>query len=261
MWFTPAEACDLLEAHDRLIVFIGDSLSRQLQQGLHTVLTGSYTQGGVPKFSFEDAKTCTCEDAYMFACRERTFASYTGPGELVCPKWRKGSFVGSAMRLNTVEYFKEHVNEVHGVMTVGGESFRGSVVVLGIGLQDMLDFDLILRDVYGPVIAHAKSRGDVRVLCMALPAPDEAKKPEAFRKAQGRAAIEHFNEQVRRFCSDRGAEMLELFAPTANATSYDGTHYGLRVNALLAQVFLNTIAQGAGWPRTAELYPEDAYLF
>jgi hypothetical protein len=150
-----------------------------------------------------------------------SYAQQAGDADAVAGRIAERLGVGSAMRLNTVEYFKEHVNEVHGVMTVGGESFRGSVVVLGIGLQDMLDFDLILREVYGPVIAHAKARGDVRVLCMALPAPDEAKKPEAFRKAQGRAAIERFNEQVRRFCSDRGAEMLELFAPTANATIVD----------------------------------------
>jgi hypothetical protein len=41
MWFTPSEACDLLSALDKRILFVGDSISRQLQQGIFSVLTGS----------------------------------------------------------------------------------------------------------------------------------------------------------------------------------------------------------------------------
>ena len=41
VWFTPAEACALLQAVGKLVVFVGDSIGRQLQQGLFTVLTGS----------------------------------------------------------------------------------------------------------------------------------------------------------------------------------------------------------------------------
>ena len=41
VWFTPAEACALLQAIGKLVVFVGDSIGRQLQQGLFTVLTGS----------------------------------------------------------------------------------------------------------------------------------------------------------------------------------------------------------------------------
>jgi hypothetical protein len=260
VWFTPGEACDLLEALDRLVLFVGDSLLRQLQQGLHTVLTGSYTQGGVPKFSFEEAKSCTCDDAFKFECRERTFASYMGPGELICPKWRKGALVGTAMRLNTVEYFKEHENEVRGVMTVGGTDFSGSVIVLGIGLQEQLAAELILRDVYGPTIEHAKTRGDARIICMVLPSPDMALKPDEYKESQGVESVREFNEKIRRFCADRGVETLEMFAPTANASSYDGTHYGLKTNALLAQLFLNTLAHGPGWERASKLFASE-YLF
>jgi len=41
LWFSPSEACDLLQGIGKLILFVGDSISRQLQQGLFTVLTGS----------------------------------------------------------------------------------------------------------------------------------------------------------------------------------------------------------------------------
>ena len=41
VWFTPAEACLVLQAIGKLVVFVGDSIGRQLQQGLFSVLTGS----------------------------------------------------------------------------------------------------------------------------------------------------------------------------------------------------------------------------
>lgn len=44
VWFTPSEACDLLQGLNKLILFVGDSIARQVQQGLFTALTGSYTQ-------------------------------------------------------------------------------------------------------------------------------------------------------------------------------------------------------------------------
>ena len=41
VWFTPSEACALLTALDKMILFVGDSLSRQLNQGVYLALTGS----------------------------------------------------------------------------------------------------------------------------------------------------------------------------------------------------------------------------
>ena len=85
VWFTPQEACDLVAGLNRLILFVGDSIARQLNQGFVNVLTGAFTHGGVPKFSFPEAETCRCDDAYKFECRERTYANYAGPGDLICP--------------------------------------------------------------------------------------------------------------------------------------------------------------------------------
>jgi hypothetical protein len=223
VWFTPSEACDLLQGLNKLILFVGDSIARQVQQGLFTALTGSYTHGGVPKFSFPEAEVCRCDDAYKFDCRQKTFANYMGPGHLVCPKWVERGYVGTLMNLHEANYFNEHIGEVHGVMTVGAESYSGSVIVLNLGLHDNLDAAYLMKEVYGPVIEEAKARGTVRVICMALPAPDEDLKPAEFRENQGRRAVLEFNEKMRRFCRDRSAETMELYAPSENASSYDGT--------------------------------------
>ena len=85
VWFSPQEACDLVAGLNRVILFVGDSIARQLNQGFVNVLTGAFTHGGVPKFSFPEAEICRCDDAYKFDCRERTYANYAGPGDLICP--------------------------------------------------------------------------------------------------------------------------------------------------------------------------------
>lgn len=170
-----------------------------------------------------------------------------GPGHLVCPKWVEKGYVGTLMNLHEANYFNEHIGEVHGVMTVGAQSYGGTVIVLNLGLHDNLDAAYLMKEVYGPVIEEAKARGTVRVICMALPAPDEDLKPPEFRENQGRRAVLEFNEKMRRFCRDRSVETMELYAPSLNASSYDGTHFALRTNALFGQLFLNLLAQGGGW--------------
>ena len=244
VWFTPAEACDLLAGLNRLILFVGDSLARQANQGLAACLTGSFTHGGVPKFSFPEAETCRCDDAFKFDCRERTYANYNGPGDLVCPKWVGRNFVAQQMRLHSVDYFAEHFSEVEGTMVIGESNYGGSVIVLNLGLHENLDAAYLMEKVYGPTIEKAKEKGTVRVICMAQPAPDEALKPAQHRTGQGNAAVLAYNEKMRKFCRDRGVEVLELYAPSENATSYDGTHFAMPVNVLFGQLLLNTLAQG-----------------
>ena len=202
------------------------------------------THGGVPKFSFEEARgECVCDQAYTFPCRHRTYAHYTGPANLVCPTWYN-SYVGTHMSLHDAQYFTEHDAEVYGVMHAGGESYAGSIIVLGLGLHDALDATFLIRDVYKPAIEKAKEKTRARVICMLLPAPDEEKKPEQYRESQGRRSITEFNDKLRTFCRGQGAEVLELYAPSANATSYDGTHFSLGTNALFGQLLLNQLVQG-----------------
>jgi hypothetical protein len=148
VWFSPGEACDLLAGLNRLILFVGDSIARQLNQGFVNVLTGSYTHGGVPKFSFPEAEICRCDDAFKYDCRERTYANYNGPGDLICPKWVGRNYVAQQMRLHSVDYFKEHFVEVEGTMTIGGANYGGSVIVLNLGLHENLDAAYLMAEVY-----------------------------------------------------------------------------------------------------------------
>jgi hypothetical protein len=193
------------------------------------------------------APTRARQGAYKFDCRDKTYANYAGPQHLVCPTWERG-YVGTLMALSDAIYFEEHSSEVYGVMTVGEESYSGSIIVINIALHDNLDARFVVEHAYGPAIARARhSFPRARVVCMLLSAPDEALKPAEFVEAQGHRAVDEFNAKMRAFCEGQGADVFEAWAPTVNASTYDGTHFAGATNALLAQLFLNTLAQGKGW--------------
>jgi len=177
-----------------------------------------------------------------------------GPAHLVCPKWHD-TYVGTHLSLHDVEYFKEHNAEVYGVMTVGQESYKGSIIVVGLGLHDSLDAEFIVRDVLIPTIEEASKKANAKVICMLLPAPEEEKKPVEFQESQGRASIEKFNAKLRNFCRGQGVEVFEMWAPTENATSYDGTHFALATNALMGQLFLNQLVH-SNWEAATGVFGE-----
>jgi hypothetical protein len=260
VWFTPSEACDLIAGLGKLILFVGDSIARQLNQGFVNVLTGSFTHGGVPKFSFPEAETCRCDDAFKFDCRERTYANYQGPGDLICPKWVGRAYVATQMRLHSVPYFEEHFVEVEGAMTIGEQNYAGSVVVLNLGLHENLDAPYLMSKVYGPTIESAQRRGNVRVICVGQPEPDEALKPAQYRTGQGVAAVTDYNNKLRQFCRERGVEVLELQRASHNMTTYDGTHRAQMFNVLAGQLLLNLLARGEGWERASAALGEGYLL-
>jgi hypothetical protein len=258
VWFSPSEACELLRAHDLRVQIVGDSLTRQLQQGIFMALTGQFTWGGVPKLHPDEMKRCVCEEGFSHPCREATYSSFTGRGTLVCPTWIHSTYVATGFVLSSVPYFEEHMSEVKGSLYVASQHHKGAVLVLGLGLHDGLHAEYVIEKVYEPMAAEAQRYGDtIRIFCVMYPAPDMAKKPEQYRETQGVRAVFEFNSKIRRWCYDRGFEPLELFAPSLNASSYDGTHFGLTTNALFGQIFLNTLAQGPGWTRTREIFGDD----
>lgn len=55
--------------------------------------------------------------------------------------------------------------------------------------------------------------------------------------------VTEYNSLMRRLCQAHGIPFFDTFAVTYNQTSFDGSHYELRVNVLKAQLLLNVIAE------------------
>jgi hypothetical protein len=52
-----------------------------------------------------------------------------------------------------------------------------------------------------------------------------------------------FNKALAKKCAAYGLPFFDAYPMTANATSFDGIHYGIQVNVLKAQVLLNFIQE------------------
>ena len=69
-----------------------------------------------------------------------------------------------------------------------------------------------------------------------------ALKPHEFIKSQDNAHLIAFNEAMAAFSRERGVEVYDWFRLSEGAHSFDGSHYGLHVNVLNAQLLLNYLA-------------------
>ena len=266
VFFSPSEACDLLAGLGDLVIFVGDSLSRQLLQGVFMVLSGSFSAGGVPpqESQFHSANTsappdasCACEAGMRYACREETFAFWHGPLHWVCPKWGVGArYLHPALTLTTAADFLqgEGWTEVKNGLAWGQDIFGGTTLVINVGLHDNLDAHHVAENVYNVLlsdkVAFAKNRR-TRVICFLMPAPEDSKRRNEHVGSQGLSAVVDFNDRMRKVCLDRGAEVFEAFAATAGMSTSDGLHFPMAGNVLLAQLLLNQLAQGPGWERAA----------
>ena len=262
LFFSPAEACDLLQAQGRLVILAGDSLMRHLQQGLFMALSGSFWAGGVPpeaaayarNVSLPPDASCTCERGFSYACREETFAYWTGPAHWVCPKWGTQRYLHPVLTLSTAADFDpgEGWDALSSGLDWGEQLFEGTTLVINVGLHDNLDARHVAENVYNVLlerVAWRAGRARTRVICSLMPAPEDAKRRNEHVGTQGTGAVLEFNERMRRVCLDRGAEVFEAYAATEGMSTFDGLHFGMAGNVLQAQLLLNQIAQGQGWER------------
>ena len=284
VWFTPTEACDVIEAQDRMILFVGDSILRQMLQSLFVVLSGHYTSGGVPMMatvakamamatatSVPDNNNnnnvtrvllpnmeCACEAGLAYHCREKTFGDWVGPLHWVCPKWGKRRYIHPVLHYVNSGDFRDNWDSIVNALEWGEQIFSGTTLVLNVALHNHLDAEELAEKVYGRVFTQlANATYRVRVICFLMPAPEEAKRKAVHLASQGTRAVIEYNEKMRRFCTDRGATVFESFAVTKNATTSDGLHFPFATNVLLAQLFLNLIGQGEGWQAAVQALGDD----
>lgn len=253
-WFAPHEACALLERAGG-VVFIGDSLARHLSDALRLVLTGNYVSGGWAgsgaALDDEVWRHCKCDALFgkYHVCHVVREPRAEAVVEL-CPSW-------TAPRIAVLPWWRDFFDEpalaarlanLTPPVAAGGAAL-GPFIVDEIGpafTEDFLPGDAPggeLVAAHLAAVARAATAARARRVCYTALAPDEARKPAAVRAQQGDTATRAVNAYVARECARAGARLLDGYALTSGAWSHDGTHYGARVMAVVAQVLLNIIAE------------------
>ena len=243
-WYTPSEACDLLERAGKLIL-LGDSLVRAVAFGLVKVLTNDYKYGGVWRPEDGNREHCACDNLFGrdAACHfppnvryGNNDVRYTSLPQDTCPLWRKQHlhFVPSA----GPEFAGARLQEV-----LDTEPELRSTVYGASGLNfgaDFADHARVQREWFDPFLRFAAtSSGRARYICASNPAGDEMRKGEPWKHLQRDEVVRGHNNMVRQACGAAGIEFFDAYALTRNAWSHDGVHYQTTENVVMAQVLLN----------------------
>lgn len=232
-WFSSAEACDLVGSVGRLF-FDGDSLIRQLLVGLTAILSGNLRTGGINAYAPPGlVPHCECEHQWQcYRAPVNHRLSILAPQYTICPRWTRDHLV-----FNTVDDvdLQKHLSDAGQLLVVSNAK------ALHRQLNDTLATHLLQRtlDVLARSNANASNaRSTLVPMTVHWPGPN---KPKRYRKKQGEAAVQKYNQALRKWADDRGLWLLETYAFTYGEYSRDGVHYD-DLNIALAQVFLNYVA-------------------
>jgi len=233
-WFTPEEACDLIGSAGKL-VFQGDSLIRQLNVAMVSVLSGNYRSGGInmytpPKYW----EYCQCEHQYQCYAKpvNHRLLSSSAPQFTICPKWTRNHLVGT-------DSYSDTYND-----SVRLSPDQKVVIADASALHKSLDFETA-AGVFERTYNELQPNGTLIPMTINWPGPN---KPEKFIETQGIKAVEHYNTKLKDWAKEKNdAWVLDSYTYTRGEYSRDGVHYD-DLNVGLAQLLLNYIArlQGKG---------------
>ena len=266
VWYTPEEACALVE-RTGLLIFHGDSLTRHLIQGIITVLSGDFVNTtnalanpADPDYPPPDG--CKCDGAYSEGhvkgvdyaqnqprnkyCREHSVAitvqqgqkggpvPLRAPAPAYCPAWKRQHLCAN-----------DWLNDAGGQCSgLAAEHPVGVAYLAG----QPLHYPKLSADVIEAIFSDAARAGiappKYAIICGLLSAPETRRVKALFLEKQSVAATRAYNALVRTAsgCSSRGDAFFDAYTVTENRTSIDGVHYGAATNVLLAQLLLNHVA-------------------
>ncbi|XP_046578097.1 uncharacterized protein LOC124285862 isoform X2 [Haliotis rubra] len=225
--FSREDACELLKGST--VHFVGDSLIRHIYTAMLLVLTGDYDYGALVS-SASDATRKDCKGIYMFTEKFcRLSLSYDTK---ICGGKAK-------VVMKYLDYAHKGGEFVAHVKTIQSKS----LLLVGIGIHNNFDVNLIDKQYFGPVLRELTQRNSTwpMLLWANIHAPGLFKSP--IMKGQGRDDFVRFNTNMEKFMGERNITVFNTFNLTDGMSSFDGTHYGMGVNVVKSNILLHYIAE------------------
>ncbi|XP_078490336.1 uncharacterized protein LOC494393 [Ciona intestinalis] len=235
-------ACSLLKnANVKSIVFVGNSLVRNIHSAMLDLLTNNFRNGSV-KAKNVDIKTrerCVNQIRVMDThCLAYTLATSSddlpSPGicnGLVKTRISLESFWRASYAVDLLQYVLSRLDE------------GGTYLFIGIGLHDHSDSKVITQQYLKPTLDALKGHTWPKVRWVTT-VKSGIFKPANYVSWHGDdERIAQFDREVAQFCAGYGVPTVNLTKVTTGVWSQDGQHYGQGVNTVKAQIILNLIAE------------------
>ena len=229
-----AGACSVLQRAGGVVV-LGESFERHLYMGLLNVLTDDYDEGALThggRLHGFSPSTCRGERQY----NERDCRRHRDT--------RREPIAGCGGAEVVVYHDLSHAQHWER-RNLSALLRPRSTVLAGFGLHEDLNSSRVtsgLRSLLRAVAVFGPSREQQPAVLWASRPAQGALKPHEFIKSQDNAHLIAFNEAMAAFSRERGVEVYDWFRLSEGAHSFDGSHYGLHVNVLNAQLLLNYLA-------------------
>lgn len=168
-------------------------------------------------------------------CREATISYFRFMGQIYCPDWTH----------ERVQYYEWYDTLPAQKLTeiLLKDPSKKNIIFHAVGLHIRLNSATAIRQLYQPVLNIINNtRRNTHYMIGSVHMPGSNKPPQ-YLKTQGPEAVKTYNRAVQDWARMQNITFYYTERLTANVTSIDGTHFGLRVNIILAQMLLNAIRQ------------------
>ncbi|XP_039255641.2 uncharacterized protein LOC120332459 [Styela clava] len=250
--FTAPEACDVIEHSPvKKLYIVGDSYMQSMYIGLLMILTGKPITGFWKKGVISTEQYVKCANYglnYFKDCRAMI--------ETMDDMKYRNSLCGDGRNVTFKAEFRKYYHSRFGpqfrklIKRLAGK--RGTYVVVGIGFHIRMEIDLAIRHFMAPAIREVslhykhkqhipQSRRWPRFL-FSLPMDYGLLKPTRHLKEQYHTKQTKFERGMRSYCRRNSIRVLDFTPLTKNVHTFDGVHYGIGVNNMKNQIFLNYLA-------------------
>ncbi|KAI9770736.1 MAG: hypothetical protein M1840_002986 [Geoglossum simile] len=271
-WFTTTEVCMILERFDA-VIFLGDNMVHSIYRAFNILLRENVALGALKQWEMSNAERDTCRCDNQFVKEECAMFAVTGNEEVARNDGGGGhSSPYFCDREHNILLFPPHSQKVPGHLSHTTAATIHTYFPLAASpstpsRETLKELIQTLPHNYKPIpIIHSLSLGTSLSYNTATSSMDEwvsfsdslnrnlpflwlgpaaagHLKPPALILGQGNNALWHFNVEMGKEARAREMEVLGMYNATLQASSWDGTGYGMRVALMQAMMIINWLSR------------------
>ncbi|MCJ1403410.1 hypothetical protein MMC11_006633 [Xylographa trunciseda] len=248
-WYTTAEICMILDRFDA-VVFIGDSMLQNVYSAFNMLLRENVALGGLKQWNLKDNERSSCYCDNQFMRPECSGQSITSSAEV---RENEG---GSGHRSpyycdRTPHYFlsiggSPAPSFLHStfsnLLSASPDSYKPVPVVHSLSLSTSLSWPLATASMDEWLSLADASTRNVPFLWVGPTAAGHLKPPGLI-LSQGNNALWHYTVEMSKEAQAREVDALGMYNLTLQASSWDGSGYGMRVGLMQAMMVINWLSR------------------
>ena len=220
-------------------------MSRHLMHSFQHLLRGDPALGAMREDTpSEVLKNCSCDQQFISkTCRKWVLWDSYNLTNQPCPGGRivymEALHDGQVSPQSIVDLVDSYRSEQGG---------RSVVILGGYGLHNLLQakpvFNTLVRPLWSLLqLQPSQKKSDARMIVLAVHSLQD-NVLEQYRKNMNNRRVIQYNTLMARLCRQLpNIPFFDTFSVTSQSQSFDGVHYGFKVNALKAQLLLSVIKE------------------